>query len=122
MTVDQGFGGGNPKMRLAQRRRCSFVTAATWSGSSCTPRVDGGAGREAVSSSKASRSRPTHTKKRAAARYNPTYLYYTPESSRFQELASEYRVRKNATLEQFPRRLRDPGAAAHSADPQDLLR
>jgi len=101
MTVDQGFGGGNPKMRLAQLqeallRDCRYVVGIKLHTAGWT--VEQGA-KLFVEQGFQEPANAYEEARRGA--YNPTYLYYTLGKLEIQELAGEYMARKNATLEQF---------------------
>ena len=101
MMVDHGFGGGNPKVRLAQLseallRDCRYVVGIKLHTQGMT--VEDGAKifhdqcfqEPAVAYNEARR-----------GTFNPTYLYYTLGKLEIQELAAEYMRKKNATLKQF---------------------
>jgi hypothetical protein len=100
MMVDQGFGGGDPKIRLAQLsealvRDCRYVVGVRLHTKGMT--VEEGAKlfveqcfqEPAVAYVEARR-----------GTFNPTYLYYTLGKLEIQELAAEY-MKKGATLKQF---------------------
>ena len=102
MMVDEGFGGGDPKIRLAQLqeallRDCRYVVGhqAPHAGD------DRGGRREASSSRRDSRSRRTRYEEARRGAYNPTYLYYTLGKLEIQELRDEYRAKTGASLKQF---------------------
>ena len=101
MMVDQGFGGGDPKIRLAQLsealvRDCRYVVGVKLHTKGMT--VEEGARlfveqcfqEPAVAYVEARR-----------GTFNPTYLYYTLGKLEIQELAAEYMKKKGATLKQF---------------------
>jgi uncharacterized protein (DUF885 family) len=101
MMVDHGFGGGDPKVRLAQLseallRDCRYVVGIKLHTQGMT--VEDGAKifhdqcfqEPAVAYNEARR-----------GTFNPTYLYYTLGKLEIQELAAEYMQKKGATLKQF---------------------
>jgi uncharacterized protein (DUF885 family) len=101
MMVDQGFGGGDPKIRLAQLsealvRDCRYVVGIKLHTRGMTVEegaklfVDQCFQQPAVAYVEARR-----------GTFNPTYLYYTLGKLEIQELAAEYMKKKGATLKQF---------------------
>jgi uncharacterized protein (DUF885 family) len=99
--VDQGFGGGDPKIRLAQLsealvRDCRYVVGVKLHTRGMTVAegaklfVDQCFQEPAVAYVEARR-----------GTFNPTYLYYTLGKLEIQELATEYMKKKGATLKQF---------------------
>jgi uncharacterized protein (DUF885 family) len=101
MMVDQGFGGGDPKIRLAQLsealvRDCRYVVGVKLHTKGMTVEegarlfVDQCFQEPAVAYVEARR-----------GTFNPTYLYYTLGKLEIQELAAEYMKKKGATLKQF---------------------
>ncbi|HET7506249.1 MAG TPA: DUF885 domain-containing protein [Kofleriaceae bacterium] len=101
MMVDQGFGGGDPKIRLAQLeeallRDCRYVVGIKLHTQGMTVAdgaklfVDQCFQEPAVAYVEARR-----------GTFNPTYLYYTLGKLEIQELAAEYMREKHATLKQF---------------------
>jgi hypothetical protein len=101
MTVDEGFGGGDPKMRLAQLqeallRDCRYVVGVKLHTQGMT--VEDGA---KVFIEKGFQEPANAYEEARRGAYNPTYLYYTLGKLQIQELRDEYRQRKNATLRQF---------------------
>jgi len=101
MLVDEGFGGGDPKIRLAQLeeallRDCRYVVGIKLHTQGMT--VEQGAKlfveqcfqEPAVAYVEARR-----------GTFNPTYLYYTLGKLEIQELRDEYMSKKGATLKQF---------------------
>jgi uncharacterized protein (DUF885 family) len=101
MMVDQGFGGGDPKIRLAQLsealvRDCRYVVGIKLHTKGMTVEegaklfVDQCFQEPAVAYVEARR-----------GTFNPTYLYYTLGKLEIQELAAEYMRAKNKTLKQF---------------------
>ncbi len=101
MTVDEGFGGGDPKMRLAQLqeallRDCRYVVGVKLHTQGMT--VEDGA---KVFVEKGFQEPANAYEEARRGAYNPTYLYYTLGKLQIQELRDEYRQRKNATLRQF---------------------
>jgi uncharacterized protein (DUF885 family) len=101
MMVDQGFGGGDPKYRLAQLqeallRDCRYVVGIKLHTQGMT--VEEGA-RVFVEKGFQEPANGYEEARRGA--YNPTYLYYTLGKLMIQELASEYRAKTGASLKQF---------------------
>lgn len=101
MVVDQGFGGGDPRMRLAQLqealvRDCRYVAAiklhtAGWTVDQATKLFE-----------EKSFSEPANAREEARrGTYNPTYLYYTYGKIEIQALAAEYKAKKGGTLRDF---------------------
>jgi uncharacterized protein (DUF885 family) len=101
MMVDQGFGGGDPRMRLAQLqeallRDCRYVVGVKLHTRGMT--VEEGAkvfvemGFQEPANGYAEARRGT---------FNPTYLYYTLGKLEIQDLARDYRKAKDASLKQF---------------------
>ncbi len=102
MMVDQGFGGGDPKIRLAQLqeallRDCRYVAGIKlhtqgWSVEKAAGLfVDRGFQEPANAYEEARR-----------GAYNPTYLYYTYGKLQIQELRDEFLARKKgSTLRDF---------------------
>src|SRR5262245_39723370 len=101
MMVDQGFGGGDPRIRLAQLsealvRDCRYVVGIKLHTRGMT--VEDGTKlfveqcfqEPAVAYVEARR-----------GTFNPTYLYYTLGKLEIQKLAAEYMKKKGATLKQF---------------------
>ena len=109
MMIDEGFGGGfgggadgpseaapraapgGAAARLPLRRRHQDAHAGH----------DASTRRRASSSSRASRSRPTPTRRRCAARYDPMYLAYTLGKLQIQALRDEYLARTGRDLRAF---------------------
>jgi uncharacterized protein (DUF885 family) len=101
MMVDLGFGGANPKMRLAQLqeallRDCRYVVGIKLHTAGWT--VEQGA-KLFVEQGFQEPANAYEEARRGA--YNPTYLYYTLGKLEIQDLAREYMARKRATLRQF---------------------
>lgn len=101
MMVDQGFGGGDPKVRLAQlsealTRDCRYVvgiklhTAGMTVAEGAKLFTDQCFQEPAVGFVEARR-----------GTFNPTYLYYTLGKLEIQQLAADYMREKHATLKQF---------------------
>ena len=101
MIVDQGFGGGDPRMRLAQLqealvRDCRYVAGikmhtAGWTVDQATKLFE-----------EKSFSEPANAREEARrGTYNPTYLYYTYGKIEIQALAAEYKAKKGGTLRDF---------------------
>jgi Bacterial protein of unknown function (DUF885) len=101
MMVDQGFGGGDPKYRLAQLqeallRDCRYVVGIKLHTQGMT--VDEGA-RVFVEKGFQEPANAYEEARRGA--YNPTYLYYTLGKLMIQELSNEYRAKTGASLKGF---------------------
>jgi hypothetical protein len=101
MTVDEGFGGGDPKIRLAQLqeallRDCRYVVGVKLHTQGIT--VEDGA---KIFVEKGFQEPANAYEEARRGAYNPTYLYYTLGKLQIQELRDEYRKSKNATLRQF---------------------
>ena len=101
MMVDQGFGNGNPKIRLAQLqeallRDCRYVVGVKLHTKGMT--VEEGA-RLFVEKGFQEPANGYEEARRGA--YNPTYLYYTLGKLEIQALAQEYMQARKASLKQF---------------------
>jgi uncharacterized protein (DUF885 family) len=101
MMVDQGFGGGAPKYRLAQLqeallRDCRYVVGIKLHTQGMT--VEEGA-RVFVEKGFQEPANAYEEARRGA--YNPTYLYYTMGKLMIQELSAEYRAKTGASLKGF---------------------
>lgn len=101
MTVEQGFGGGDPKMKLAQLseallRDCRYVVGVQLHTGGWTVEKGAELFREKCFQEPAN----AYEEARRGA-YNPTYLYYTLGKLEIQELARDYLEKKHATLKQF---------------------
>jgi uncharacterized protein (DUF885 family) len=102
MTVDEGFGGGNPKVRLAQLqeallRDCRYVVGIKLHTEGWT--VERGA---KLFEEKAFQEPANAYEEARRGAYNPTYLYYTLGKLQIQELRDEYlKANPGATLRQF---------------------
>lgn len=101
MMVDDGFGGGDPRMRLAQLeeallRDCRYVVGIQLHTAGWT--VEQGA-KLFVDQCFQEPANAYEEARRGA--YNPTYLYYTLGKLQIQQLARDYRARRHATLKQF---------------------
>src|SRR5262245_50009629 len=101
MMVDQGFGDGNPKIRLAQLqeallRDCRYVVGVSLHTKGWT--VEQGA-KLFVERGFQEPANGYEEARRGA--YNPTYLYYTLGKLEIQQLAQDYMKAKGATLKQF---------------------
>lgn len=101
MMVDEGFGGGDPRYRLAQReeallRDCRYVVGIklhteSWSIEKAAKLfVDRCFQQPPVAQMEAER-----------GTYDPTYLYYTLGKIEVQKLRDDYMKQTGATLEQF---------------------
>jgi uncharacterized protein (DUF885 family) len=101
MMVDQGFGGGNPKVRLAQLqeallRDCRYVVGVQLHTKGMT--VEQGA-KVFVEMGFQEPANAFEEARRGA--YNPTYLYYTLGKLEIQVLARDYMQARQASLKQF---------------------
>jgi uncharacterized protein (DUF885 family) len=101
MMVDEGFGGGDPKYRLAQLqeallRDCRYVVGIKLHTQGLT--VEEGA-RVFVEKGFQEPANAYEEARRGA--YNPTYLYYTLGKLLIQDLRDEYRAKTGASLKQF---------------------
>ena len=101
MMVDEGFGGGDPKIRLAQLqeallRDCRYVVGVKEHTQGMS--VEDGA---KVFVEKGFQEPANAYEEARRGAYNPTYLYYTLGKLEIQKLRDEYRQKKNASLEQF---------------------
>jgi uncharacterized protein (DUF885 family) len=101
MMVDEGFGGGDPKYRLAQLqeallRDCRYVVGIKLHTQGMT--VEEGA-RVFIEKGFQEPANAFEESRRGA--YNPTYLYYTLGKLQIQELRDEYRSKTGASLKQF---------------------
>ncbi len=101
MMVDEGFGGGDPKVRLAQLqeallRDCRYVVGIKLHTQGMT--VEEGA---KVFVEKGFQEPANGFEEARRGAYNPTYLYYTLGKLEILKLRGEYMKAKNASLEQF---------------------
>jgi hypothetical protein len=101
MMVDEGFGGGDPKYRLAQLqeallRDCRYVVGMKLHTQGMS--VEEGA---KVFVEKGFQEPANAYEEARRGAYNPTYLYYTLGKLQIQELRDEYRAKKGASLKQF---------------------
>ena len=101
MMVDAGFGGGDPKVRLAQLqeallRDCRYVVGVKLHTAGMT--VEEGA--KFFEEQGFQEPANAYEEARRGA-YNPTYLYYTLGKLQIQELRDEYRRVKGGTLRDF---------------------
>jgi len=101
MMVDEGFGGGDPKIRLAQLqeallRDCRYVVGIKLHTQGMS--VEDGA-KIFVEMGFQEPANAFQEARRGA--YNPTYLYYTLGKLQILELREEYRKAKSASLQQF---------------------
>jgi uncharacterized protein (DUF885 family) len=101
MMVDQGFGGGDPRVRLAQLqeallRDCRYVVGIKLHTAGWT--VERGA-RLFVDKGFQEPANAFEEARRGA--YNPTYLYYTFGKLQIQDLRDEYLRAKGGTLRDF---------------------
>jgi uncharacterized protein (DUF885 family) len=101
MMVDEGLGGGDPRIRLAQLqeallRDCRYVVGIKLHTQGMT--VEAGA-KVFVEEGFQEPANAYEEARRGA--YNPTYLYYTYGKLQIQALRDEFRSRKAASLKQF---------------------
>ena len=101
MMVDEGFGGGDPKVRLAQLqeallRDCRYVVGVKLHTQGMT--VEDGA---KVFVEKGFQEPANAFEESRRGAYNPTYLYYTFGKLQIQELRDEYQARKGGGLREF---------------------
>ena len=101
MMVDEGFGGGDPKYRLAQLqeallRDCRYVVGIKLHTQGMTV-ADGAK----VFVERGFQEPANGYEEARRGAYNPTYLYYTLGKLEIQHLRDEYRAKKGATLKQF---------------------
>jgi hypothetical protein len=101
MMVDEGFGGGDPKYRLAQLqeallRDCRYVVGIKLHTQGMTV-ADGAK----VFVEKGFQEPANGYEEARRGAYNPTYLYYTLGKLEIQELRDEYRAKKGTSLKQF---------------------
>jgi uncharacterized protein (DUF885 family) len=101
MMVDEGFGGGDPKIRLAQLqeallRDCRYVVGIKLHAQGWT--VEQGA---KLFVDKAFQEPANAFEEARRGAYNPTYLYYTYGKLEIQQLRDDFRKRKGGTLRDF---------------------
>jgi uncharacterized protein (DUF885 family) len=101
MMLDQGYGNGDPKLRLAQLseallRDCRYVTGIKLHTAGWTVEDSARLFRERCFQQPAN----AYEEARRGA-YNPTYLYYTFGKLEIQQLARDYTTSKGASLKQF---------------------
>ena len=101
MMVDEGFGGGDPKIRLAQLqeallRDCRYVVGIKLHTAGMT--VEEGA---KVFEEKGFQEPANAYEEARRGAYNPTYLYYTLGKLQILELRDEYRRIKGGALSDF---------------------
>jgi len=101
MMVDEGFGGGDPKVRLAQLqeallRDCRYVVGVRLHTGGMT--VEDGA---KLFVEKAFQEPANAYEESRRGAYNPTYLYYTFGKLQIQGLRDEYRAKKGGGLREF---------------------
>ncbi|MCA1825469.1 MAG: DUF885 domain-containing protein [Myxococcales bacterium] len=101
MTVEHGFGGGDPKMQLAQLseallRDCRYITGIQLHTGGWTVEQGARLFREQCFQEPANAFEEARR-----GTYNPTYLYYTLGKLMIQDLARDYMREKHASLKQF---------------------
>jgi uncharacterized protein (DUF885 family) len=101
MMVDEGFGGGDPKIRLAQLqeallRDCRYVVGIKLHTQGMT--VEEG---EKVFVERGFQEPANGYEEARRGAYNPTYLYYTLGKLQIQGLRDEYRAKKGGDLRAF---------------------
>jgi uncharacterized protein (DUF885 family) len=102
MMLEQGFGGGDPRYRLAQlqealKRDCRYVAGIKLHTEGWT--VERAAKELFVDQCFEEPANGFEEARRGA--YNPTYLYYTLGKIEIQKLRDEYMQKKGASLKQF---------------------
>lgn len=101
MMVDHGFGGGDPRIRLAQLeeallRDCRYVVGIKLHTKGLTV-ADGAK----IFTERCFQEPAVAYVEARRGTFNPTYLYYTLGKLEIQELAADYMREKGATLKQF---------------------
>jgi len=101
MMVDQGFGGGGARIRLAQLqeallRDCRYVVAVKLHTQGMS--VEDGA---KIFEDKGFQEKANAYEEARRGAWNPTYLVYTFGKLEIQSLAAEYMKAKGASLKQF---------------------
>src|SRR5262249_1749586 len=101
MVVDEGYGGGDPKIRLAQLaealvRDCRYIVGIKLHTAGMT--VEDGA---KLFVDKAFMEPANAYEEARRGAFNPTYLYYTLGKLEIQKLRDEYRAKTGASLKQF---------------------
>ena len=101
MMVDEGFGGGDPKIRLAQLqeallRDCRYVVGIKLHTEGWT--VEQGA---KLFVDRAFQEPANAYEEARRGAYNPTYLYYTFGKLEIQQLRDDFRARKGSRLRDF---------------------
>jgi hypothetical protein len=101
MMVDEGFGNGDPKVRLAQLqeallRDCRYVVGVKLHTQGMT--VEDGA---KVFVEKGFQEPANAYEEARRGAYNPTYLYYTFGKLQIQDLRDEFKARKGGDLKAF---------------------
>lgn len=101
MAVDEGFGNGDPRIRLAQLeeallRDCRYIVGIKLHTQGMT--VEEGA---KVFVEKGFQEPANGYEEARRGAFNPTYLYYTLGKLEIQKLRDEYRAKTGATLKHF---------------------
>jgi uncharacterized protein (DUF885 family) len=101
MLVDEGYGGGDPRIRLAQLsealvRDCRYVVAIKLHTQGLS--VEDGA---KIFVEKGFMEPANAYEEARRGTFNPTYLYYTLGKIEIQKLRDEYRAKTGASLKQF---------------------
>ena len=117
MMVDEGFGGGDPKIRLAQLqeallRDCRYVVGVKLHTGGMT--VEEGA---TLFVEKGFQEPANAYEESRRGAYNPTYLYYTFGKLQIQQLRDDYRAKKGGGLREF-----HDAFVAQGGLPVDLVR
>jgi uncharacterized protein (DUF885 family) len=99
--VEQGFGNGDPRMRLAQLveallRDCRYVVGIKLHTEGWT--VEQG---QKLFVEQCFQEPANAYEESRRGTYNPTYLYYTFGKLEIRQMASEYMLQKRASLKQF---------------------
>ena len=101
MMVDQGFGGGDPRIRLAQLqeallRDCRYVVGIKLHTEGMT--VEEG---KQIFVEKGFQEPANAFEEARRGTYNPTYLYYTLGKLQIQELREEFKAKRGGNLRSF---------------------
>ena len=117
MMVEEGFGNGDPKIKLAQLseallRDCRYVVGIRLHTKGMT--VEEGA---RLFMEKGFAERPVALEEARRGAYDPTYLYYTLGKLMIYKMRDDYRKAKGGLLSGgIPRRIRAPGRPSHPVD------
>jgi uncharacterized protein (DUF885 family) len=122
MTLEHGFGNGDPRMHLAQLqeallRDCRYVVGIQLHTAGWT--VEQGA---KLFVEKGFQEPANAYEEARRGTYNPTYLYYTLGKLMIQDLARDYMAQKHATLKEFHNAFVSQGALPITLVRKILLR